>query len=143
MSGFEPNSLPLREVLIFCFYLLSALWPATQNRSNTIRRNGHSIKRDTTKLSSSMTMISHMSQDRSRDSWKRWNGRSYPTRRTLQTFLLPTTICFDQCHTAWLIRISAIMNKSKNGSIRRSPQKTHRFSKWYPTIARKVEKCSG
>ena len=59
------------------------------------RRNGHNIKRDTTKLSSSMTMLGHMLQDWSRHTWKRWNGRSYPTRRTLQMLLLPTTICFD------------------------------------------------
>ena len=59
------------------------------------RRNDHSAKRDTTKLSSSMTMLGYMSQDRSRHTWKRWNGRSYPTLRTFQTLLLPTTICFD------------------------------------------------
>ena len=50
--------------------------------------------------------------------------------RTLQTLLLPTTIRFDQWHTAWLIRISAVMKKSKNGSIRGSPQKTNHFSRW-------------
>ena len=33
------------------------------------RRNGHSTKRDTIKLSSSMTMCGHMSQDRSRHTW--------------------------------------------------------------------------
>ena len=48
-------------------------------------------------------------------------------RRTLQTLLLPTSISFDRWHMAWLISISALMNKSKNGSIRESPQKTHRF----------------
>ena len=35
------------------------------------RRNGHCTKRDTTKLFSSMTMLGHMSQYRSRHSWKR------------------------------------------------------------------------
>ena len=92
------------------------------------KRNGYSTMRDTTKLSSSMTMLGHMSQDRSKHNFlKRWNGRSYPTRCTLQTLLLPTTICFDRWHTAWLISISALMKKSQNGSIRGSPQKTHWF----------------
>ena len=60
------------------------------------RRNSHSTKRYTTKLSFSMTMFGCISQDRSRHTWKRWNGRSYPTRRTLQTLLFPTTNFFDQ-----------------------------------------------
>jgi len=34
-----------------------------------------------------------------------------PHRRTLQTLLLPTTICFDRWHTAWMISISAFMKK--------------------------------
>ena len=58
--------------------------------ANHWRRNGHSTKRDTTKLSSSRTMLGHRSQERSRHTWKRWNGRSYPTRRTLQMLLLPS-----------------------------------------------------
>ena len=91
------------------------------------RKNGHSTKRDTTMLSSSITMLSYMSQDQSQHTWKRWIGRLYPTRHTLQTLLLPTSICFDRWHTAWLIRISTLMKKSKNGSIRGSPQSTHRF----------------
>ena len=37
-------------------------------------------------------------QNRWKPTWKRWNGKSYPTRRTLQTLLLPTTICFDRWH---------------------------------------------
>ena len=89
------------------------------------RINSHSTKRDTTKLSSSMTMLGHMSQERSRHAWKRWNGRSYPTCRTFQTLFLPTTICFDQWYSACLICISALMKKSKNGLIRGSPQKMH------------------
>ena len=85
------------------------------------RRKGHSTKRDTIKLSSSMTMLDHMSQDTPRHTWKRWNGRSYHTRRTFHKLLLPNTICFDRWDTAWLISISALMKKSKNGSIRGSP----------------------
>ena len=57
----------------------------------------------------------------------KWEMRSYPIRHTLQMLLLPTTICFDRWHTAWLISISALIKKSKNGSIRGSHQKTHRF----------------
>ena len=44
------------------------------------RRNGHSTKRHTTKLSFSMTMLGHMSQDQSRHTGKRWNRKSHPTR---------------------------------------------------------------
>ena len=91
------------------------------------RRNGHSTKRDTSKLSSSITLSGHILLDRSRHTWKHWNGRSYSTCRTIKTLLLPTNIYFDRWHTAWLFSISALMKKSKNGSIRRSPQKTHHF----------------
>ena len=35
--------------------------------------------------------------------------------------------CFDGWYTAWLISISALMKKTKNGLIRISPQKTHHF----------------
>ena len=84
-------------------------------------------KRDMTKLFSSIIMLGRMSQDRSKHTWKRWNGKSYPTRRTLQTLLVPNTICFDRWLTSSLISISALMNNSKNGSIRGSPQETHRF----------------
>ena len=91
------------------------------------KRNGYSTKRDTTKLSCSMTIFGHMSQDRSRDTGKRWKGRSYPTHHNFQTLLLPTTICFDRWHMAWLVSISALGKKSVNGSIYESPQKTHRF----------------
>ena len=94
-----------------------------------LRRNNHNTNKDTTKLSSSMTMFGHMSQDRSRHTWKRWIRRSYPTRPTRQTLLLPTSIFFDRWHTTWLIGISALMKKSKNGSIHGSPQETDRFFK--------------
>ena len=43
------------------------------------RKNDYSTQRYMEKLSSSMTMLSHKSQDRSKHTWKRWNGRSYPT----------------------------------------------------------------
>ena len=54
-------------------------------------------------------------------------GGLAPIRRILQTLLLPTSICFDRWHAAWLISISALRKKSKNGSFRGSPQKTHCF----------------
>ena len=65
------------------------------------------------KLSSSMTTHGHMSQNQSRHTWNHWNGRSYPSRRTLQKLLLPTTIFFDRRHTAWLISIFRSYEKSK------------------------------
>ena len=104
------------------------------------RRNGHSIKRDTTKLSSSMTMLCHMSQDRPRHTWKRWSGRSHPTRRTLQTLILPTIIGFDGWHTAWLISISALMKKSKMDRFVDRLKRRIVFSRWYPTLVKKLEK---
>ena len=75
------------------------------------RRNSHSTKRGTTKLSSSMIMLGHVSQNRSRHTWERLFGRFYLIHRTLQTLLLSTTICFDRWHTAWLISISALIHK--------------------------------
>ena len=62
------------------------------------RRNGHSTKRDATKLSPSMTMHGHMSQDRSGLTWKRWNRRSCPTRRILQMLLLRSIIYLSLCY---------------------------------------------
>ena len=53
-------------------------------------------------------MLGHMSHERTRHTWLRKNGWSYLTRRTLQTFLLPTTICFYRWSTVWLMRISLV-----------------------------------
>ena len=99
------------------------------------RKNGHSIKKDTTKLSSSMTMLGHMSQVRSKHTWKRWNERSYTTPRTLQTLLLPTTICVVRSHMAWLISISALWRSRKMDWLVDLLKRHFVFSRWYPTIA--------
>ena len=61
----------------------------------------------------SMSMVCPMLQNRWKPAWKRLNGRSYPTRRTLQTLLLPTTICFDPWHTALRDAIILCMQKMK------------------------------
>ena len=47
------------------------------------RWNAYNTKGDTTKLSLSISTFDPMLQDQSRHTWKRWNGRSYSTRRTL------------------------------------------------------------
>ena len=52
-----------------------------------------------------MTMLDPMLRKWSRHTWKR-NGKSYPTRRILQTLLPLTITCFDQWHTAWLTSTS-------------------------------------
>ena len=39
------------------------------------------------------------------------NGKSYPTRRILQTLLPLTITCFDQWHMAWLTSTSGLMKK--------------------------------
>ena len=43
-------------------------------------------------------MLDPMLRKWSRHTWKRWNGKSYPTRRILQTLLPLTITCFDQWH---------------------------------------------
>ena len=61
------------------------------------RRNCQSTKRGTVKFSSSTTVLGHVSQDRSRHTWKRWNVKSYPTRRTLQTLHRFFEMISDNC----------------------------------------------
>ena len=75
-----------------------------------------------------MSRVGPMLKSLSRHTWESWNGRSYLSRRTLQT-----DIFFDQWHTGWIISIFAFLKKSKNGSISGWPQKMHRFSRWYYT----------
>ena len=60
-----------------------------------------------------MSAVGPMLQNQWKPTLKRWHGRSYPTCRTL-----PISIS-----------ISTFIKKSKNRSIRGSPQKTHRFFK--------------
>ena len=57
----------------------------------------------------SMSAVGPMLKNRWKPTWKRWNGRSYRIRRTYQTLLLPTTICLDWWHTAWLISVSVLI----------------------------------
>ena len=59
----------------------------------------------------SMTILNSMLRKWSRHIWKRCNGKSYPTRRILQTLLPLTFTCFDQWHTAWLTSTSGLMKK--------------------------------
>ena len=105
----------------------------------SIEEETATVLRVTTKLSSSMKMLGHISQDWSRHTWERWNRRSYHTHRTLQTLLLPTAICFDRWHTAWLISISTLIKMSKRGS----PQNTHRLFEIVSDNGQKDGKSSG
>ena len=69
---------------------------------------GDRCRKQLKKLSSSMTLLGHMSQNvKTYLGTLKWEY--YPTRRTLQTLLLLTTICLNWWHTAWLISISAFM----------------------------------
>jgi len=71
----------------------------------------NAIQRDTIKWFCSMTMLDPMLRKWSRHTWKRWNRKSYPTGRILQTLLPLTITCFDQWHTAWLTSTSCPMKK--------------------------------
>jgi len=62
--------------------------------------NGRNTTRDIIKWFCSITMLDPMLRKWSRHTWKRWNGKSYPTRRILQTLLPLIIICFDQWYTA-------------------------------------------
>lgn len=60
---------------------------------------------------------------------QRYNFRnSCPTRRTFQTWHLPTTTCFHRCRTHFPRSTSAHMNKSGNGLRTGSSWKTTSFS---------------
>ena len=72
-------------------------------------------------------VLGHMSQDRSRHTWKRWNGRLYPSRCC--SFRLPfVSIDGTRPGSSEFSLLWKSQKKSKNGSIRGSPQKTHLFS---------------
>ena len=92
------------------------------------RRNGHSTKSDTTKLSSSMTMLGHMSQDRSRHTWKRWIRLPFVSIDGTR----PDSSAFR------LLWRSQKMDRFVDRLKRRIV-----FSRWYLTIARMMEKSSG
>ena len=67
-------------------------------------------------------------------------GGLTPPRRTLDTLLHPTTIYFDRWHTACLISISTLMTSQKMDRFVGRLKRRIVFSRWYPTIARKIEK---
>ena len=74
------------------------------------KTNGRNTTRDTIKWFCSMNARSHVAKV-TRHTWKRWNGKSYPTRRILQTLLPLIITCFDQWHTTWLTSTSGLMKK--------------------------------
>ena len=71
-----------------------------------------------------------------------WVPYELKPRRVERRFFACEQLFQRQNWKEFLYRISALMKKSKNGSIPGSPQNTHRFSEWYPTVARKMEKSS-
>ena len=50
--------------------------------------------------------------------WKRSNGKSYPTRRIPQILRRPIITCSGRWDMVWLISSCAHMKASKNGLIR-------------------------
>ena len=149
-AKFLQNVLPqlMEDVLLSCCHRVKP-WQVTSIERNWCvwgehwRRNGYSTMRYTTKLSSSMTVLGHMSGDLSRHTWKRWNRRSYPTavlsRRC--SFRLPfVTTDGTRPDTSEfpLLWKSQIMDRFVDRFERRIV-----FLRWYPKISSKMKKSSG
>jgi len=124
----KPNIHSSKIMLYIWSTLRSVLWAKTvwnnhrRSVSKAINAFKPSIERQTTAIREtrsiikwfcSMTMFDSMSQSQSKHIWKRWNGKSYPICRILQTLLPLTIICFDQWHMAWLTSTYVLMKKSK------------------------------
>ena len=81
-------------------------------------KNGNNTSRGTKKWFCSMTTLGLTLPNPLKPTWKRSNGKSYPTRRILQILCRPIITCSGRYHMVWLISSSAYMKTSKNGLIR-------------------------
>ena len=122
MSDFMVNNRHLREVLIFSFIRSWCVW------GEHWAENGHNTSRDTKKWFYSMTTLGLTLPSPLKPSWKRSNGKYYPTRRISQILRGPIITCSGRWHMVWLISSSAYMKTSKNGLIRGGPQKMNTFT---------------
>ena len=81
-------------------------------------KNGYNTSRGTKKWFYSMTTLGLTLPNPLKPTWKRSNGKSYPTRRIPQILRHPIITCSGRWHMIWLISSSAHMKTSKNGLIR-------------------------
>ena len=81
-------------------------------------KNGHNTSKGTKKWFYCMTTIGLTLPNLLKPTWKRSNGKSYPTRRIPQILRRPIITCSGRWHMLWLISCSAHMKTSKNGLIR-------------------------
>ena len=80
------------------------------------KKNGRYASRDTTKWFWSMKTLDNMLKNQWKATWKRSNGKSYPSRRIDQIFPLPIINCSGRLHMAWQSGTSILMKMRKNGS---------------------------
>ena len=81
-------------------------------------KNVHNTSRGTKKWFYSMTTLGLALPNPLKPSWKRSNGKSYPTRRIPQILGHPIITCSGRRHMVWLISSSAHVKTSKNDFIR-------------------------
>ena len=91
-------------------------------------KNNHNTSRGTKKWFHSMTTLGLTLPNPLKPTWKRSNGKSYPTCRIPQILRRPIITCSGRCHMVWLISSSAHMKTSKNSLIRGKPQKMNTFT---------------
>ena len=76
-------------------------------------KNSHNTSRSTKKWFYSMTTLGLTLTNPLKPSWKRSNGKSYPTRGIPQILRSPIITCSGRWHMVWLISNSAHMKTSK------------------------------
>ena len=70
-------------------------------------KNGHNTSRSTKKWFYSMTMLGLTSPNSLKPTWKRSNGKSYPTHRIPQILYRPIITFSGRWHIVWLVSSSA------------------------------------
>ena len=80
-------------------------------------KNGHNTSRGREKWFYSMTTLGLTFPNPLKPTWKRSNGKSYPTHRIPQILRSPIITCSGRWHIVWLINSSAHKKTSKNGLI--------------------------
>ena len=99
-------------------------WTKLMRLSRALHENGHNTSRGTKKWLYSLTTLGLTLPNPLKPTWKRSNGKCYPTRRIPQILRRPIITCSSRWHMVWLISNSAHMNTSKKGLIRQ-------YLKWF------------
>ena len=81
-------------------------------------KNGHNTSRGTKKWFYGMTTLGLTLPNPVKSTWKRSNGKFYPTQRISQILRRPIITCSGRWLTVWLISSSTHMKTSKNDLIR-------------------------